>query len=265
MNIDDVVATLRAEQRSLVWPGDVVRQLPLVTWRSWVNGEQNEVTAHSLHEGNADRTIQEQIAHFRGLGRSFEWKAFSFDAPPDLVERLRVAGFAVGKKEAIVVYDLHDGLAPFEEDFDCEVQRIERLEQLTDFRQVAEAVFAKDYSPTTNQLAEALQAGQTGHDAYIAYVNGVPAAIGRLYTNPQSAFGGLYGGATRVEFRKRGCYRAIVAARARDAAELGSRYLQVDAMPTSLPILLRLGFLHIADTWPCLWPVDRAEPNVESE
>jgi hypothetical protein len=66
-------------------------------------------------------------------------------------------------------------------------------------------------------------------------------------------FAGLYGGGTLKTHRRRGFYRALVAARAQDARELGARYLLVDALPTSRPILERMGFQRITDTWPCEW------------
>ena len=37
------------------------------------------------------------------------------------------------------------------------------------------------------------------------------------------------------------------------AAERGYRYLQVDALPTSQPILTRLGFTALARTTPYIW------------
>ncbi|MDB5295009.1 MAG: acetyltransferase, partial [Phycisphaerales bacterium] len=76
---------------------------------------------------------------------------------------------------------------------------------------------------------------------------------GRLYTHPASAFAGLYGGGVRPAYRGRGFYRAVVAARARDAVAAGARYLQVDALPTSRPILERMGFAKVTETWPCEW------------
>ena len=251
MNIDKVRSEFRHELRHVVWEGEVVERLASVTRRSSANGQLNWVTAFELEADTADCVIQEEIAHYQTLGKEFEWKAFSFDSPPDLVDRLRAHGLSVGDREAIVVYDLTKGLTPFDGPFPCEVKRILTKDQLADFRQVAETVFKKDYALTTNQLAEALRTGRKGHDAYIAYVDGVPSAIGRMYTDPQSAFAGLDGGGTRKEYRSRGCYRAITAERAKDAVLLGARYLQVDALPTSLPILLRLGFAHLADTWPC--------------
>jgi hypothetical protein len=46
-------------------------------------------------------------------------------------------------------------------------------------------------------------------------------------------------------------YRATVAARGLDAVKSGARYLIVDALPTSRPILERLGFVQVTYTWPC--------------
>ena len=89
------------------------------------------------------------------------------------------------------------------------------------------------------------------HCGYIVIEGSIAASIGRLYSDPQSAFGGLYGGGTLERYRGRGLYRATVAARARDAMNLGARYLIVDALPTSRPILENLGFVRLTDTWPC--------------
>ncbi|MGV3617318.1 MAG: GNAT family N-acetyltransferase [Fimbriimonas sp.] len=250
MNLDRIRAEFRRELRNLRRAGETLERLPDVTRRSYLGGAVHDVAAFDLDERSADRVIREQIEHFRGIGRGFEWKVFSFDSPPDLRERLRRAGFSVGEREAVVVYDLAEGMGAFAET-GTDVRRVTRVEDLGDFRRVAEEVFEKDYSLTVGELADALRSGRPGHDAYVAYVDGVPASVGRLYTDPASKFAGFYGGGTRAEFRGRGLYRAVITARARDAAALGARYLQVDARPTSLPILLRLGFERLADTWPC--------------
>ncbi len=249
MNADDFVSALRYELRNLIWPGETLDATPAVTRR--FRGEELDVVAYALDSDNAEAAIQEEISRSAG---AFEWKAFSFDRPPDLLARLARAGFAIGEREAIVFYDLADGLTPFAGGSDVEVRRVERVEELVGFRAVAEAAFGKDYGPTVETLAEAIRTGARGHDAYVAYVGGVPASVGRLYTNPQSLFAGLYGGGTRPEFRRKGLYRAVVAARAQDAAATGVRYLMVDALPTSLPILQRMGFTHVTDTWPCASP-----------
>lgn len=68
--------------------------------------------------------------------------------------------------------------------------------------------------------------------------------------HPGSGFAGLWGGGTVPAWRGKGIYRALVAHRARSAAEGGYRYLQVDASDQSRPILQRLGFLALSTTTP---------------
>src|SRR5204863_657670 len=126
-------------------------------------------------------------------------------------------------------------------------------DQVELFRDAAVEIFGKDYGLTAGQLIRAIESGSTQHLAYIAMIEGRAVSIGRLYTHPDSHFGGLYGGGTLAAFRGRGLYRALVAARARDAIRLGARVLLVDALPTSRPILERLGFVHLTDTWACDW------------
>jgi hypothetical protein len=251
VNVDQIISEFRNEMRHLAGDGAVLEQLPFVTRVAILGGEINWITAHQLDAGHADAVILAEREHILASGKQFEWKVYSFDEPPDLLDRLVNMGFEAGEQEALVVYDLNNGLKPFEAHYPCEVRRIERVEHLADLRFVAETVFEHEYSRTVDDLTEALQTGRKGHDAYVAYVDGQPVSVGRLYTDPNSKFAGLYGGGTLPEFRSRGIYRAVTAARARDAVAAGSRYLQVDALPTSLPILLRLGFVHVADTWPC--------------
>ena len=66
-------------------------------------------------------------------------------------------------------------------------------------------------------------------------------------------FGTLWGGATLPEWRGRGIYRALVAERARLAAERGRHYLETDASDDSRPILERLGFVPVTTTTPYVW------------
>jgi GNAT superfamily N-acetyltransferase len=69
-------------------------------------------------------------------------------------------------------------------------------------------------------------------------------------------FAGLWGGGTVESWRGRGVYRALVAHRARVAADRGYRYVQVDALATSRPILARLGFELLTTTTPYEYAVE---------
>jgi GNAT superfamily N-acetyltransferase len=248
-----LLARLDAERRALRRDGDEIDILPHLTRLRPADGAYHCVTASALTAQTADAVIEAQIAHYRGLNAAFEWKAYSHDPPPDLLTRLARHGFAIGPREAVLILDLQSPPPWLRAPAPCDIVRVQTPAHLSLFRAAAEAIFQKDYALTTHQLEQSLRTGSTHHLAYLALVNDTAAAIGRLYTHPASHFGGLYGGGTLPAHRGRGLYRALVAARARDAIELGARHLLVDALPTSQPILQRLGFQHVADTWPCEW------------
>jgi GNAT superfamily N-acetyltransferase len=87
-------------------------------------------------------------------------------------------------------------------------------------------------------------------------VDGEPVSGGRVDLEPGKDFAGLFGGATLPAFRGRGLYRATVAERARIARDHGHRWLFVDALPTSRPILERLGFEPLTTTTPYVFVPD---------
>lgn len=253
MNPQEILLQLDHERRHLARDTEVLELLPHLTRLRGSDRSYHVVTWSCLCDHDADEAIAGEIEHHRRLGVGFEWKLYAHDKPPDLLRRLDSRGFQIGPREAVLVYDLS---APDEwtrQPTDAKVVRVESIDQIEVYRRIAEAVFKKEYALTASQLADAIARGSTQHRGYIAYCGEHPVSIGRLYTHPQSAFGGLYGGATLPAFRGRGFYRALVAARARDAVALGARYLMVDALPTSRPVLERLGFRWLSDTWPCEW------------
>ena len=254
MDRDKVLKQLDRDRRHLARDGEVLDVLPDLTRLRAADGSHHTVIYAALDEHTADAAIAREVAHHRGLGVPFEWKHFAHDGPADMLRRLERSGFEIGPCEAVLVYDLSDVPPWANVPEAAAVVRVDRLEQVSAYRAVAEAVVGKDYAFTAGQLAEAIRAGSTQHRGYIALApDGTPAAVGRLYTHPDSAFAGLYGGGTLPSHRGQGLYRATVAARACDAVALGARYLLVDALPTSRPILERLGFRWLTDTWPCEW------------
>ena len=168
------------------------------------------------------------------------------------MRRLQRHGFEVGQREAVVVLDSHARPAWFEQRSPHRVERVRTPEQLAAFVRVAEQVFGSDQTPVTRELEARLAEGSTEHVAYLGYEGDQVASVARLYTHPASAFGGLYGGGTLEAHRGRGLYRATIERRAHDALRAGARYLRVDALPTSQPILERLGFRVLTYVWPCL-------------
>src|SRR3954447_4206894 len=94
--------------------------------------------------------------------------------------------------------------------------------------------------------------------AVVAFVDGKPVSSGRVDLDPDTEFAGLYGGVTLPEYRGRGLYRATVLKRAEIARERGYRWLFVDALPTSRPILERIGFTQLTITTPYVFGRDPA-------
>ena len=248
-----ILARFDHERRHLARDGERIERLPSVTRLGDAGGTWHSIAWSSLADETADAAIAAEVEHHRRLGKSFEWKLFAHDTPADLMERLRARGFGVGEREAVLVFDLSDRRAWDTEPDVSVTYCVADLEQVETYRRVAEEAFGRDERDTAAQLAAALLAGSTQHRGYITWHGDQPVSVGRLYTHPESQFGGLYGGCTRPGFRGKGFYRANVAARARDAVAAGAKYLQVDAMPTSRPILERMGFQWLTDTRPCVW------------
>ena len=86
--------------------------------------------------------------------------------------------------------------------------------------------------------------------AVVAVTGETPIATGRVEFHAGTEFASLWGAGTVAAWRRRGVFRSLVAYRAALAAARGFRYLQVDALPESRPILQRLGFVELATTTP---------------
>jgi GNAT superfamily N-acetyltransferase len=114
--------------------------------------------------------------------------------------------------------------------------------------------FGRDSSRMRRQLLAQLDAAPDSVVAVVALAGDRPISAARMEMLPGTRFAGLWGGGTVEAWRGRGIYRALVAHRARVAAEHGYRYLQVDATSQSRPILERLGFVPLTTTTPYVSP-----------
>jgi hypothetical protein len=263
MKLDDIRNRFDQERRALARDDEVVELLPGFTRVRGVNGNWHAVRISSLSGDQVDTAIAVQVDYHRQLGVEFEWTVCRHDRPADLCERLARHGFEIGQCEAILVLDLSERPDWVDLQTDHEIVRVENQAQLAMFGQASEEIFGTKHAFVVNRLARSMAARSTQQLGFIAMDDGRAVSVGRLETHPQSVFAGLYGGGTLASHRGRGFYRAMVAARARDAMELGARYLSVDALPTSRPILERLGFVRLTDSWPCTWRPE-IEPGAES-
>jgi GNAT superfamily N-acetyltransferase len=191
--------------------------------------------------------VERALARLRELPGHAEWKAYGHD-PADLPARLRAAGLEAGDEEAVLVAEAAS-IAPPERD--VTVATTPELVEL--FTALANHVFGDD-SSGSSRLLRALEEQKPSVLATLVFVDRDAVSGGRVDFPENSEFAGLFGGITLPEYRRRGFYRATVAERARLARERGYRWLYVDALPTSRPILERLGFVQITTTTPWTFP-----------
>ncbi|PWI13477.1 GNAT family N-acetyltransferase [Streptomyces sp. Act143] len=226
--------------------GRVVRQVS--TARGW-----NGVVWSDLDDGGADAAIAEQIAYYSGLGHEFEWKLYGHDLPVDLGQRLRSAGFTPQPEETLMIGEVNDLILDAEPPAGIRVLPVTDRAGVDLVADVHEAAFGTDSTRLRHQLLAQLTADPENVVAVVALDGDTPVSAARMELVPGTRFAGLWGGGTVESWRGRGIYRALVALRAREAAERGYRYLQVDAMSTSRPILERLGFEPLTTTTPYLY------------
>jgi GNAT superfamily N-acetyltransferase len=180
-----------------------------------------------------DGDVESLVARMRELPGHVEWKYYLHDGP-ELRERLLDAGLVPEDEETVVVAEAGSLETP-PADVDLRVVKDE-------FEDLAGEVYG---------LRLELPPRAVG---VVAFVDERAASGGRVDLEDGVDFAGLFGGATLPEYRRRGLYRATVAKRAELARERGYRWLYSDALPTSRPILERLGFVPITTTTPFVFP-----------
>jgi GNAT superfamily N-acetyltransferase len=178
----------------------------------------------------ADGDVDALVAELRGHEGYREWKYYEHDGP-ELRERLLALGLEPGDDETVLVAEAASIPPP--------VNDVDLREDVDAFMALIHEVF-----------------GNRGHGfpehavPVVAFVDGTPVSGGRVDLEPGVDFAGMFGGVTLPEFRGRGLYRATVARRAELARDAGYPYLYVDALPTSRPILERVGFVKLTTTTP---------------
>jgi GNAT superfamily N-acetyltransferase len=234
-------------------PGARVERVDKVVRQVGTEHGWNGVIWSDLDESIADAAITAQMRYFGELGREFEWKLYGHDKPEGLGKRLRAAGFVAQPEETLMIAELGD-LA-----LDAQPPEGVRLLPVTDragvdlVADVHEQAFGTDSTRMRHQLLAQLTGDEDNVVAVVALAGDVPVSAARMEMVPGTRFAGLWGGGTIDSWRRRGIYRALVAHRARVAAERGYRYVQVDATSQSRPVLARLGFEPLTTTTPYVY------------
>jgi GNAT superfamily N-acetyltransferase len=232
-------------------PGTRVERADGVVRQVGACGEDwNGVLWSDLDESTADTAIARQVAYFASLGREFEWKLYGHDRPGDLGGRLRAAGFRPEEDETLMVAEIHGLATGVELPGGVRLRPVAGPADVALAADVHEQVFGSHGSRLRQRMLAQLTGSPGTFSAVLAMAGDEPVSAARMEIHPGTGFAGLWGGGTVAAWRGRGIYRALVAHRARLAAEHGCRYLQVDASSLSRPILQRLGFTALTTTTP---------------
>lgn len=241
--VDELVIVTR---RAFVpWAGTQVIKRPgwlqLVT-PSFRQGGLNEVIHAQLDEHQADAMIDAAIAGYRELGLRFRWTITPSCRPTDLPQRLEARGL-----QRVELAGMIRGVEemPGADDPDIEVEHV-TLESLSEYMAVIGAGWGFDTAPAERYGHAQLVDPERRYALFLARHRGQPAAAASGIAFERSLF--LQGGVVLPEFRNRGLYRALVAARLRHAAARGLALVTVHAdCSTSAPLLERFGFRRVLE------------------
>jgi GNAT superfamily N-acetyltransferase len=200
-----------------------------------------------------DDLIARQRDYFQARGEAVEWKLRAHDLPVDLPDRLVAAGFTPQEPATVLLGFAEEAAAePILPD-GVVLRRISEPEDLRRFAGQQTEAFGVDCSWVADHLAARVSADPDQITILVAEAGDQFACTALVEYCPGTDFVALLGGATLPRWRGRGLYRAMIAARAREAVARGFRLLHVDASPASAPILRRCGFHEITTSTHYQW------------
>ncbi|MEU8425496.1 GNAT family N-acetyltransferase [Micromonospora sp. NPDC048835] len=216
------------------------------------------VTYRDLGGADADtirRLVPEALAHYQAdpeIDR-VKWKARGHDHAPRLHEALLENGFTPDEPESIMIGEARLLAGDVSLPEGVTLRRVSEEDDVRAMSAMQDEVFG---NPVSDDMANALLrrlARDDGMELWVAEAGGRIVSAGRLEPVPGTDFAGIWGGATRAEWRGRGIYRALTAARARSALDMGKTLINSDSTEYSRPILERYGLVKVSTTTPYNW------------
>jgi GNAT superfamily N-acetyltransferase len=244
-------------RRPVAGPGVRVEAEERLTRTASTDGSWSAVVWSDLTETDADEAIAAEVARATG---SLEWKLYSQDRPADLPDRLKAAGFQPEPSETLLVAEITDLDLPITPPADVRTVVVDDPAGVATMLRVHDAVFGPGavHPSVAEAVRSALDLRPRPIEAVVAWAGDEPVSAGRVEFHEGTGFASLWGGGTVPAWRGRGVFRALVAHRALLARDRGFRFLQVDALPTSRPILERMGFHPLAETTPWMYEAGAA-------
>jgi len=206
-------------------------------------------------EATIARWVAQTVDHYRQRGdiQRVEWKTRGHDHAPGLHEALIRNGFKPDEPESIMIGEAR--LLDLEVPLPARV-RLRRVTEEADVRAMSAMQDRAFGDPVSGEMADELLARlarRDGMELWVAEADGQIVSAGRLEPVAGTDFAGIWGGATLEEWRGRGLYRALTAARAKSALAMGKTLIHSDSTEFSRPILERSGLIKVSTTTPYHW------------
>lgn len=234
----------------------VLGPLRLVTFA----GGRGFVTYRDLDGADAEeigRLVGAALAHYESdpAVLQVEWKTRGHDHAPGLHEILLEHGFVAEEPESIMIGEAKRLAVDVPLPDGVELRQISEAGDVRAMTEMSGQVFG-DPPAEAAVMAEALLRRlllDDGMELWVAEVDRRVVCAGRFEPVAGTDFAGIWGGSTLEEWRGRGLYRALTAARARSALRVGKTLIHSDSTEYSRPILERYGFLKVSTTTPYTW------------
>lgn len=182
-----------------------------------------------------------------------EWKSRGHDVAPGLHKALVSNGFVPDEPESIMIGQARlldvDVALPY----GVQLRRVTEEADVRAMSAMQDALFGDPVSDTMADVLLRRLALDDGLQLWVAEAGTQIVSAGRLEPVAGTEFAGIWGGVTREDWRGRGIYRALTAARARSALALGKTLIHSDSTAFSRPILERSGLVKVSTTTPYNW------------
>lgn len=200
-------------------------------------GGLNEVSRAHLSAADADRVIDETVAHYARLGLEFRWSVLPGSTPADLERRLEARGL----QRTSIVAMARSTETPLTPAAGVTVARVDAgtVDAFTH-------VMCAGWSISPGALGDFNRAclADPRHQLWLASVDGEPAGSAAAVLFERSAY--LLGGVVLPHLRRRGVHRALTQRRLLGARAHGLALATTRAMAaTSAPLLAAQGW----DAW----------------
>jgi ribosomal protein S18 acetylase RimI-like enzyme len=221
-------------------------------------GGRGFITYADLAGADAD-TIRAWVGQALGSFRDrpaitrVEWKTRGHDVAPGLHESLLEHGFVPDEPESIMIGEAAPLAADLPLPAGVSLRRVTTAPDVRAMCAMDSLVFGDDRAEETAQALLRRLDLDDGMELWVAEADGEIVSAGRLEPVAGTEFAGLWGGATLPQWRRRGIYRALTAARARAAMARGKSLLHSDSTELSRPILERSGLIKVSTTTPYEW------------